>query len=48
MKPEFETMSEKINTKAEKKDEEKYECGSCGKKFNEKYAYCPHCSVEFA
>lgn len=45
MKQEFDKMTEKINPK--KEAEEKFECGACGKKFNERYGHCPHCGCEF-
>jgi hypothetical protein len=47
LKGEFENMTEKINPKKDKVSEEKYECGACGGKFNEKYSRCPHCGCEF-
>ena len=28
-------------------EDSKYDCGVCGKKFNDLYKYCPHCGVEF-
>ncbi len=49
LQEEFRNMAEKVDTKKEKKDEDaKYECGSCGHKFNEKVKYCPSCGAEFA
>jgi rRNA maturation endonuclease Nob1 len=47
MKQEFENMSEKINPKVQKEEEKAYECGACGKKFNDKMGYCPACGVQF-
>lgn len=45
---EFNNMAEKLNKKSSDSDkEQKYECGSCNNKFNEKQKYCPYCGVEF-
>ena len=41
-------MVEKVEPKKQEQPEAKYQCVKCGKNFNEKVAFCPHCGVEFA
>ncbi len=49
LQEEYRNMAEKVDTKKPEKTEDyKYECGSCGEKFNEKKKHCPGCGAEFA